>query len=72
VLWAKGNTGEKVSLTRLLVGSFLGDQDVAYGFSVGLTHFLSEHWRKIRASRGLGLNDIFGRFREVFDVVEKR
>ena len=25
---------------------------VAYEFSVALTHFLSEHWRKIRASRG--------------------
>src|SRR6266850_5605451 len=25
---------------------------VAYRFSVALTHFPSEHWRKIRASRG--------------------
>jgi hypothetical protein len=32
--------------------TFLYRLYVAYGFSADLTHFRSEHWRKIRASRG--------------------
>lgn len=36
---------------------------VAYGFSVGLTLFRQNNWRKIRA--GPGFDDISGRFRQV-------